>query len=59
MSIARGYQAGSVKRQFTDIRVLRPLKSRISKVKSNEMRKINSFTIYNTSLSNMNVLVKR
>ena len=57
--IARDYQTGSVKRQFEEVKKLRRSEARRTKVKSNQVRKLNFFTTYNPSLPNMDTLVKK
>ena len=57
--IARDYQPGCVKRQFEEVNKLSRSEARRTKVKSNQVRKLNFFTIYKPSLPNMHTLVKK
>ena len=57
--IARDYQPGCVKRQFEEVNKLSRSEARRTKVKSNQVRKLNFFTTYKPSLPNMHTLAKK
>ena len=56
---ARDYQPGSIKKQFEEVKKLSKSDARRPKVKSNLVRKLNSFATYNPRLPNMDTLVKK
>ena len=57
--VARDYQPGSAKRHFEEVKKLSRSETRGPKVKSNQVRKLNIFTTYNSSLPNIDSLVKK
>ena len=57
--IVRDYQPGSGKWQFEEVKKLSRSETRGPKVKSNQVRKLNIFTTYNSSLHNMESQVKK